>query len=194
MTLKNLLSCVWAVTLCCIAPAEGQDKSVTFRLELLNPADYLQALEENNWNVDEHAREMIEQFATKELFAGRDGEQVTLEILNVRELGFTKGATYGQICKQAATRNLQLCNPVDVVELCKAYENHSMTGQSLLIATKPIRCKDGNDYIFLVKSRNRTQRVLNGWQLRSEPDSNFVPSSATFVFEIGGVGSPKRKR
>jgi hypothetical protein len=183
MSMKHILLCGCVATLLGVTHAHGQDTSITFRLEVLSAGGYLQALTEGNWSVDPYAMELIEKFEAKKILAGRAGVEVGLEILTVGELGFAKGATLNQIFKRAASRNLLPCNPVDAVEFCRVFDNYNVGGQSLLIATQPTRCKDGKDYMFLLKARSQTRRVLIGWQLHSHPADNFFLPSAALVFE-----------
>jgi hypothetical protein len=183
MKMKLIVFWCFVEMVFCIPPAQGQDKVITFRQETLSAAEYLKELTEKNWIVDEQSSELIGRFATKEALLGRRGEEITLEIVTPRDLGFTKGAAYDQICTRAATRNLQLCNPLDVVEFCKSYDRYTITGQSLIIATKPARCSDGQEYVFLCKCRNQRQRVIIGFQAGSGADHHTFLPSAKFVFE-----------
>ena len=180
---------------CCISviflatPSPGQVSSVTVRCENLGPSEYLQALRDDNWTVDEFATEMVRRYSTQQVIPGRAGEIITFEIVTAGALGFKKEATYDEICERAEKQGFRLCNPVDAVDWCMAYDRNNITGQSLIISMKPIKCRDGNEYVLLCKCRNKTQRVLLGRILHPNAAENKFLPAVKFVFKLKPPGN-----
>jgi hypothetical protein len=88
--------------------------------------------------------------------------QVTVCILTVRDLGFSKSVTYTQVCQRALQMGYQLC-PAEVGPALRLQCKHQPNWVPFDIAMKPITGNDGYTYIFSVEHLDSSSDTRSDW-------------------------------
>lgn len=118
-----------------------------------------QALKENGFQIGNWASDILNQRAFK---LAKKETEVNLVVLSVAELGFPKGATYGEICDRARELGLDLC-PAEVGPQIRLQYPDQPRGEWLTVAMEPITDSDGDPHVFNVDHDHDVRWLSAKW-------------------------------
>jgi len=102
------------------------------------------ALEEKGFRIGDWAADVLNQRTFK---LAKEETEVNLVRLSVKELGFPRGAPYGEICAKAQELGLNLC-PAEVGPALRYQYPDQPTGEWLTVAMEPLAVSDGRPSVF----------------------------------------------
>ena len=73
--------------------------------------------------------------------------RIMVDVLSVAEIGFPAGASYQQICNQAAIFDLHPCHP-EVAHMLRLVYREKSSSEFLWVAMRPMLNKIGNPFVF----------------------------------------------
>ncbi len=133
-----------------------------------------EALEKNGFRVSDWASGILGQPA---FTMAAEKTKVKLVKITVAELGFSEGATYGEICDKAQESGFHLC-PAETGPQLRLQYGDQPYGEWLTVAMEPIADSDGRPSVFRVG-----RGVGDRWLASDWTDSDdFWRADAQFVF------------
>lgn len=145
------------------------------------PEQFITALEQAGMRISDYARHLLESedfrnSLTERKKQKKDKEELKLVRLTVKDLGFSKGATFEQIYNKAQELGLELCPPEVGPEYRLQYTNQPMS-EWVRIGMKQISGPGGYPYVFHVVHYSGGVWLSNDWVdpvRRWPPENEFV--------------------